>query len=208
LTLVDADDWRDRTGLIFGSCGLQRGVIIEIMSDVDQPNSESIDQPVAESEAPAVAELQEQLAQTQAQATEYLDQARRAMAELSNARRRMQREMDEVRASAAERILERLLPVIDDVERAFANVPADQVDSDWVNGFRMIQRKLASLLESEGVSLIPAEGQPFDPSIHYAVTHEEAEDFDDGQIIAQVAAGYRLNDKVLRPAWVRVAKGA
>jgi molecular chaperone GrpE len=178
------------------------------MSDLEEPKNESNEQPIAELEAPTVAELQEQLAQAQAQAAENLDQARRAAAELSNARKRMQREMDEVRASAAERILERLLPVADDVERAFANVPADQADSDWVNGFRMIQRKLASLLESEGVSLIPAEGQPFDPSIHYAVTHEEAEGFEDGQIIAQVAAGYRLNGRVLRPTMVRVAKGA
>jgi len=177
------------------------------MTDTDQPNNESIDQPVAEPEAPTVVELQEQLSQAQAQASEYLDQARRATADLSNARRRMQREMDEVRASASERVLERLLPVVDDVERAFANVPADQVDSDWVNGFRMIQRKLWSLLETEGVTTVPAAGLPFDPGIHYAVTHEEAEDFEDGQIIAEVAPGYRLNDKVLRPAMVRVAKG-
>jgi molecular chaperone GrpE len=178
------------------------------MADTDQTHNESIDQPIAEPEAPAVDELQEQLAQAQAQAAEYLDQARRATADLSNARKRMQREMDEMRASASERVLERLLPVVDDVERAFANVPSDQVDSDWVNGFRMIQRKLWSLLESEGVATVPAEGLPFDPGIHYAVTHEEAEGFEDGQIIAEVAPGYRLNDKVLRPAMVRVAKGA
>ena len=182
--------------------------MIETMTDIDQPNNESIDQPIAEPEAPTVVELQEQLAQAQAQAAEYLDQARRATADLSNARKRMQREMDEVRASASERVLERLLPVVDDVERAFANVPADQVDSDWVNGFRMIQRKLWSLLETEGVTTVPAEGLPFDPAIHYAITHEEAEGFEDGQIIAEVAPGYRLNDKVLRPAMVRVAKGA
>ena len=89
-------------------------------------------------------ELQEQLAQAQAQAAEYLDQARRATADLSNARKRMQREMDEDRAAASERVLERLLPVVDDVDRAFANVPADLADDDWVNGFRMIQRKLDS----------------------------------------------------------------
>jgi molecular chaperone GrpE len=177
------------------------------MADTDQPNNEANDQPIAELETPTAADLQEQLAQAQAQAAEYLDQARRAAADLSNARRRMQREMDEVRASAAERILERLLPVVDDVERAFANVPVDLADSDWVNGFRMIQRKLASLLDSEGVSFISTAGQKFDPSVHFAVTHEEADGFEDGQIIAQVAAGYRLNDKVLRPAMVRVAKG-
>jgi molecular chaperone GrpE len=178
-------------------------VKIETTSETDQQNNEPI-----EPEAPAVAELQEQLVQAQAQAAEDLDQARRAAADLSNARKRMQREMDEVRASASERVLERLLPVVDDVERAFANVPADQVDSDWVNGFRMIQRKLWSLLETEGVTTVPAEGLPFDPAIHHAITHEEAEGFEDGQIIAEVAPGYRLNDKVLRPAMVRVAKGA
>jgi molecular chaperone GrpE len=178
------------------------------MSDIDQPNIESIDQPPAEPEESMVVELQEQLAQAQAQAAEYLDQARRAAADLSNARRRMQREMDEVRAAASERVLERLLPVVDDVVRAFANVPAEQADSDWVDGFRMIQRKLWSLLASEGVTTVPAAGQPFDPAIHHAVTHEEAEGFEDGQIIAEVAPGYRLNDKVLRPAMVRVAKGA
>jgi len=177
------------------------------MSDTDQQNNEPIDQPVVEPAAPAVVELQAQLAQAQAQAAEYLDQARRVAADLSNSRKRMQREMDEVRASASERVLERLLPVVDDVERAFANVPADQADSDWVNGFRMIQRKLWSLLESEGVTIVPAEGLPFDPAIHHAITHEEAEGFEDGQIIAEVAPGYRLNDKVLRPAMVRVAKG-
>ena len=147
------------------------------MSDTDQQNNEPIDQPVIEPAAPAVVELQAQLAQAQAQAAEYLDQARRVAADLSNSRKRMQREMDEVRASASERVLERLLPVVDDVERVFANVPADQADSDWVNGFRMIQRKLWSLLESEGVTIVPAEGLPFDPAIHHAITHEEAEGF-------------------------------
>ena len=177
------------------------------MSDVDQPNNVPNDQPIAEPEAPTVVELQEQLAQAQAQASEYLDQARRATADLSNARKRMQREMEEVRASASERVLERLLPVVDDVERAFANVPTDQVDSDWVNGFRMIQRKLDQLLESESVSVIPTAGQSFDPELHFAVSHEEAEGYEEGQIIGEVAQGYRLNDKILRASMVRVAKG-
>jgi molecular chaperone GrpE len=185
------------------------------MSDFEQPTVASNDGSPAEAPelpatpaSPDAAGLQEQLAQAQLQAAEYRDNWLRAIADLSNARKRMQRETDEVRASASERILERLLPVVDDVERAFANVPTDQADSDWVNGFRMIQRKLWGLLESEGVSTVPAAGLPFDPGIHYAITHEEAEGFEDGQIIAEVAPGYRLNDKVLRPAMVRVAKGA
>jgi molecular chaperone GrpE len=153
------------------------------------------------------AELRAKLSQAEAQASEYLDNWRRSVADLSNARKRMQREQDEMRRSAAARVLEKLIPVIDDVDRAFANVPADEADSEWVNGFRLIERKLHALLESEGVVPIPTAGQQFDPKLHYAVTHEDAEGLNEGQIIAEVAKGYKLDDKVLRPSMVRVAKG-
>lgn len=153
------------------------------------------------------ADLEQKLAQAEAQAAEYLDNWRRSVAELSNARKRMAREQEDTIRNAAGRVLERLLPVVDDVDRAFANVPADQANSEWVNGFRMIQRKLEAVLESEGVTPIQAVGEHFDPHLHYAVTHEEADGMDEGQIIAEVARGYKLGDKVLRPSMVRVAKG-
>jgi molecular chaperone GrpE len=153
-------------------------------------------------------ELSQRLAEAEAKAAEYLDNWRRSVADLSNARKRMQREQDEMRRSAAGRVLEKLIPVLDDVDRAFANVPEGQAESDWVNGFRMIQRKLQGLIESEGVVTIPAAaGQQFDPNLHYAVTHEEADGLNEGQIIAEVAKGYKLDDKILRPSMVRVAKG-
>lgn len=163
-------------------------------------------QNTVETAAPDVPDLAEQLAQAQAEAAEYLDSWRRATADLSNARKRMQREMDEVRAAAAERVLEKLLPVVDDIERAFTVVPAEQANSDWVNGFRMIQRKMRALLESEGVQVIPTEGQSFDPALHHAITHEETAGYAEGQIIGELARGYRLGEKVLRPSMVRVAK--
>jgi molecular chaperone GrpE len=151
--------------------------------------------------------LAEQLSQAQAQAAEYLDNWRRSVAELSNARRRMQREQAEYNATATARVLERLLPIVDDTDRAFKALPADLAQTDWIDGFRLIQRKLQTLLENEGVTVIPSEGLDFDPSVHYAVTHEAADGFSDGQVIAEVARGYKLGDKVLRPAMVRVAKG-
>lgn len=153
------------------------------------------------------AELLEKLAQAEAQATEYLENWRRAVADLSNARKRMQREQEEMRRSAAERVLEKLIPIIDDVDRAFDHVPPGKANSDWVEGFRLIERKLHVLLQSEGVTPIPAVGQQFDPKLHHAVTHEDAEGMKEGQIIAEVAKGYKLDDKVLRPSMVRVAKG-
>lgn len=172
----------------------------------EQPTHRETSQSAAEE--PDRATLQAQLAQAEAQAAEYLDNWRRATADLSNARKRMQREMDDLRGAAAERVLEKLLPIVDDVARAFTVVPADLADSDWVNGFHMIERKLEAFLESEGVQPIPTAGQSFDPALHFAVTHEETDGYQEGQIIGEVARGFRLGEKVLRPSMVRVAKGA
>ncbi len=152
-------------------------------------------------------QLAEQLAQAQQQAAEYLDQWRRAAAEHSNARKRMEREKADFQANANARLLERVIPIVDDVDRAFAALPAEEANNEWVNGFRLIQRKMQALLESEGVTTIDAEGQKFDPALHYAVSHEEQPGFEEGDVIAEVAKGYRLGDRVLRPAMVRVAKG-
>lgn len=162
----------------------------------------------AEGPEAEVASLAARLAESEAQAAEYLDNWRRATADLSNARKRMQREQAEIVANAAARVIERLLPVIDDMERAFSAVPAEVAGSDWVNGFRMIQRKLEGILQAEGVTPIPAAGQLFDPSIHEAVTHEEAPGYEEGMVIGEVARGYKLGERVLRPAMVRVAKGS
>ena len=154
----------------------------------------------------ALREAQQELAKKSVEAAEYLDNWRRGAAELSNARKRMLREQEEARATAAQRVLEKLLPILDDMDRAFAALPDSQAEGEWVSGFRAIQRKLQGLLESEAVIPIETEGQVFDPALHYAVTHEEAEGYDEGQIIGEAARGYMLHDKVLRPSMVRVAK--
>jgi molecular chaperone GrpE len=189
------------------------------MTDFEQPISQPmIDQRTNEAAGgvaaePGAASLEEQLAQAQAKAAEYLDGWQRAVAELSNARKRMQREQAEFQAAAASRILEKLLPVVDDVDRAFTALPSEQAtgkytvcNGDWINGFRLIQRKLQAFLEGEGVTIIPTAGQTFDPALHYAITHEPADGYAEGQIIAEAGKGYRLGEKVLRPAIVRVAK--
>jgi molecular chaperone GrpE len=155
-----------------------------------------------------IQELTEKLARAQAEAAEYLDNWRRSVAELSNARKRMLREQDELKATAAVRVLEKLLPIVDDVDRALAALPTDRADGEWTNGFRLIQRKLEALLESEGVTPIQAEGQMFDPALHFAVTHEECAGYREGQIIGEAARGYMLGARVLRPSMVRVAKGS
>jgi molecular chaperone GrpE len=186
-------------------------------TEPETKNETTVIPPEAEGAGPGeqpAADLAEQLAQAQTQAAEYLDNWRRAVAELSNARKRMQREQAEFSANATARVLEKLLPIVDDVDRALAALPVEQINGErassldvWAQGVHLIQRKLQSLLESEGVIPILTAGQMFDPALHHAVSHEEASGFAEGQIIAEAARGYKLGDKVLRPAMVRVAKG-
>ena len=156
----------------------------------------------------SAASLSEQLAAAQAEAAEYLDSWRRSVAELSNARKRMQREQDELRLVAGARVIEKLLPIVDDFDRAFAALPEERLGDEWVAGFRLIHQKLQTLLEGERVTPIPTEGQVFDPELHHAVSFEEAEGFSEGEIIDQVVKGYRLGDRVLRPSMVRVARAS
>ncbi len=137
---------------------------------------------------------------------DWEDRYLRAAAEFSNARRRAEVRADsEIRASR-ERLLNSIIPVVDDFERAFQLVPADETDSTWVNGFTLIQRKLQGTLLREGVTVIEAEGQPFDPSLHQAVMVEEVDGAESDTVTEVLQRGYMLDDRVLRPAMVKVAQ--
>lgn len=143
-----------------------------------------------------------------AETADYKDRWLRASAESQNIRRRAERERSELILGANERLLQRFLPVVDDFDLAFAHVPPDldEQNQNWVDGFLLIQRKLQSILASEGVAAIETAGMAFDPTRHEAVTYELAEGFDENQIIAEVRKGYLLGERVLRPAMVRVAR--
>jgi molecular chaperone GrpE len=149
--------------------------------------------------------LRAELEQAQAQAADYLEGWQRARAEFANFKKRVEAERRELRRSSTEAILLKLLPVVDDFERAFQVLPEESADEAWVDGFRMILRKLQALLESEDVTAIEAAGQPFDPLWHQALLQEETEEHRDGYVIEEMQRGYRLGDRVLRPSMVKVA---
>jgi molecular chaperone GrpE len=157
---------------------------------------------------PDLEALQQQLEAAQAKAAEYLEGWQRARAEFTNYKRRVEKEQSETYQNAAGRVVARFLDVIDDFERAMAERPAagDPALDNWASGVGLIQRKLQALLDAEGVTRIEAQGQPFDPQVHEAVTHEESESVEPGHIIGVVRQGYRLGDRVIRPALVRVAR--
>ena len=150
--------------------------------------------------------LQAELTQLRAQADEYLDGWQRARAEFANYKKRIERDQEEARGRAAAALLAKILPVEDDLRRAVRERPEAEGYPHWADGIELIQRKLAALLEAEGVEVIPADGGAFDPALHEAVTYEPSNDHEEGEIIEVIQQGYRLGERVLRPARVRVAR--
>jgi molecular chaperone GrpE len=152
---------------------------------------------------PTLAELEKQLTEAESLAAEYKDGWQRSVADFQNYRRRVDAEKAETYQNAVGSIIKRYLPILDDMERAMAEHPADLA---WVDGIELIYRKLQFILESEGLKRIEAEGQMFDPNFHEAIMQEPSENHESGQIIAVVQNGYLLGERVIRPAQVRVAQ--
>lgn len=147
--------------------------------------------------------LQRRLEEVQAKAAENLDGWQRTQAEFINYKNRVQRDREMDYASMKGDIIKKVLPVLDDMERALANRP----DGDsWANGMELIARKFQNILEVEGLKRIDAAGQPFDPNFHEAISSEPSEEVESGHVIAVVQNGYMLGERVIRPAMVRVAQ--
>lgn len=151
------------------------------------------------------ASLEVQLTEAQAKANEYLDGWQRARAEFANYKKRAEKERDEVYQNATVETLRKILPVIDDFDRAVANVPADKADDEVIKGFSLIHRKMLTLLENAGIKVINPVGEVFDPAFHEAIGRDESSDLESGRVTAVLQKGYVHGDKVLRPALVRVA---
>jgi molecular chaperone GrpE len=128
----------------------------------------------------------------------------RLSADFENFRRRSARETHDRARYASEHVALALLPVLDNLQRAVEHAPAGAND-EFVEGLRHTVRQFEEALASVGVLPIEAEGQPFDPNLHEAVTGEESEKVDVDTVVSDLRRGYRLHDRVLRPSMVRVA---
>jgi molecular chaperone GrpE len=157
-------------------------------------------------EGDSVAELQARLAEAEAQAADYKDQYLRATADYRNFKRRSDEQRAELVRSAGADLVLKLLPVLDDFERATASVPPDTASTPWWGGTQLIAHKLRLLLESQNVKPIEALGQEFDPNLHEAVLYEESPG-QDGKVIEELQKGYKLGERVLRPSMVKVGRG-
>ena len=158
------------------------------------------------SEAVDVAQISEELEEALREKDQFRTMAQRSQADLTNYRRRAAEELQEARRSGNSELLLKVLSVVDDMERAISLIPEDVVAPGWLEGLRLIQRNLANVLESEGVTKIDAHGQPFEPWEHEAVLYEDDTDSPEGTVIRVIRDGYRLRDRVLRPAQVAVSR--
>jgi molecular chaperone GrpE len=147
--------------------------------------------------------LKRQVEEAEAKLAETVQGWQRATADFQNYKKRIERDNEMNYALMKGDILKKVLPALDDLERALQNRPADDA---WANGIELISRKLQNILTSEGLKRIEAEGMPFDPNFHEAISHEHHEDFESGQVIEVVQNGYKLGERVIRPALVRVAQ--
>lgn len=175
------------------------------MSDKETIDQEARDS--ADSAAPLseqqVAELKEQAAK----AALYYEQLLRATADFDNFKKRAARERQDAIKYANDSLLERVIPVLDNFEMALAAAAAPNTTVQSMQaGVSMIQQQLRAAMGESGLEEINAAGQTFDPNLHEAISQQETSDAPEGQVVQQVRKGYKLRDRLLRPASVIVAK--
>lgn len=149
--------------------------------------------------------LQVELEKTKELAKENEEKYKRLLAEFENARVRNEKESKKLYDIGAKDALEKLLPVVDNFERAIASIPEEDKDRSFEQGVDMIYKQLMSSLEGIGVVPMNAEGKNFDPELHNAVIHVEDENFDENIVVEEMQKGYMYKDQVLRHSMVKVA---
>jgi len=148
--------------------------------------------------------LRRVLAEEREKADRYLTSWQRSQADFANYKRRVEEERAETIECANSALILKLLPVLDDLDRALASIPAEQAESSWTEGMRLIYNKTKAILEGQGLCEVEAEGEPFDPRFHEAIMQVEGEE---GKVIEQIQKGYEFKDKLIRPCLVTVGRG-
>jgi len=158
---------------------------------------------------PAVPDLSAQVAAAKKEAADNYDRYVRSVADMDNFRRRTVREKEELRQFAASKVLEDLLPVLDNLGLGLAAAKAPNADlKTLVGGISMVAEQLKSSLSGHGLKEINPLGQPFDPNLHEAISQQPSAEVSEGSVVTVVRTGYSLNGRLLRPASVIVSTGA
>ncbi len=156
----------------------------------------------------AASRMQGKLEEAYGKRDELQNKYLRAAAELDNLRKRSVRDREEIASRSRANIIGDLLPAVDAFRLGLQDAQNREEAKSVVEGFAMVMTQMESILGEHGLSLIDATGQPFDTSLHEAVSHEASEDIEEGHVIYTVRTGYKLGDRLLRPAAVVISKGS
>jgi molecular chaperone GrpE len=162
-------------------------------------------EPESEQTDPNVALYQGKIAELESDLAETKDKYLRLAADFDNFKKRTRQEQLETIQHASAELISRLLPVLDDLQNVLDHKPAG-VDESWVKGLELSVRKLEESLGTHGLQPIESVGARFDPKMHEAVGHEESADQPEDTVVSELRRGYRIRDRVVRPALVRVSR--
>src|SRR2546426_5983893 len=151
-------------------------------------------------------ELEKELTTEREKATDYMNRAMRAQAEMSNMRKRLQQDLSLALRETLKSVVYEQLAVLDSFDRAFTSLPKEFAHFTWVEGIGMIQAQLFGILHRAGVTPIETQGKRFNPIEHEAVAYEETNAHAEETVTAELQRGYKLHDQVLRPALVKIAR--
>ena len=176
------------------------------MKEKETPENTAAEEDGQEPETSVVEEeLIEDVSDLSQEIGHYKSIAQRAQADLVNYRNRATQEIEETKRIVQFGLLSRFISVVDDLERAMENLP-EEAQNEWSEGVALVLRNLEKILELEGVVQIESLGKPFDPKEHEALLYEENTEIEDGLIVNVIQRGYRLNERIIRPARVVVSK--
>ncbi len=150
--------------------------------------------------------LKKQLEEEREKADNYLKNWQRTQADFIKYKRRTEQEKVEQVKYANTSLILKVLPVLDDFDRALASLPRQAEEMTWLEGIKLIDRKLRTILEQAGVTPIEALGHDFDPTLHEAVLFEEGADPRHGKVVEELQKGYKLQDRIIRPTLVKVGQ--
>jgi molecular chaperone GrpE len=161
--------------------------------------------PESEQSDPTVALYQGKIAELESELAETRDKYLRLAADFDNYKKRTRQEQIETIQHASAELIARLLPVLDDLQNVLEHKPAG-IDEPWVKGLELSVRKLEESLGTHGLQAIESVGARFDPKMHEAVGHEESSEHPEDTVVSELRRGYRIRDRVVRPALVKVAR--
>lgn len=180
--------------------------------DLAQTQESEASKPVSDEPSETDAETDEDsdnaLAAAKSEAEKYRDMALRAEAEMQNLRRRSERDVQNAHKFGAERLIQNLLPVVDSLEKAVeASQQAETAEDDpQLEGLKLCLKLFTDVLTKEGIEVVDPLGQPFDPNVHEALSMIENPDMEPNSVMAVIQKGYRLHERLVRPAMVMVSK--